>query len=863
MAKKRKKQTSRPAAKTGVTQSPEVRETEALKALEAERYRDAITGLKALLKDDVTSERSSARRLALGEAYAGRARELTAKGMLKEALVIWENRAALGSEVPPALEHSLLCLRLGEIEPVLRQWSQREALSRAERERIGEQLAAAVLGGDESLLERLDADDLVRRHAEPARAALAAYCANEAEALGAALAQLPFRSPYRTWAALLKALTRAEEEPKAAREMLKRIDDDSAFAPLRRAAEMALLDDASLIVALKQAGSRQAELVAHLRGWSPKQLELARSLAALDTDASATAEASNHQALQRLLHGHRDLLGAEWVQQAWLRLLPPIKEQWGPRPKGWNALSGPEKAQVEAWNAEAQHNDDGWNLPVIWERFAMALADEGKTGSGHQERSLAIALALRRFDAHFKVLDTEHPDDDLDSPDMTAIEQLEHSLDWDPDHRETYLRLIRWYRHTDQLKEARRLVSAAQARWPQDMAVLEAAMQTALANHAFKKAAGLAQKMLKVDPINSGVRQQLVQAHLQHAAKQVRGGRGDLVIKELNAAREWVGRGAGLDSLRERLTWLDGVTQMLYVDRDAGRARVQEQLQAKGEGMAGRVDLMLAIELLSLRQEYVANLLELKSGKVRDRADLLAILSRLRDFLDQSEHYSKGLVDRVIALLKRAPWKQLERPELEQACETLRRLRFQAARQEAARVALKRWPHTPVFEYHLYDSKFAEEGHPSPKELERMQQALNRAQEAGEMRVANQLRELIEEFLPFGGMPMPGFGPDLDDESVAEVSAALSGALGLDTLLDALRRMPLKQALEETNMPKVMRDHFLEMAHEEGEDVVVEILEQLVFGAAATLDDAPLPSPSSGQRKGKSKKNPFNFFDLF
>ena len=171
-----------------------------MQALEAGRYRDAIAGLKALLKDDAASERSGARRLALGEAYAGRAHELTAKGMLKEALVIWENRAALGPEVPAALAHSLLSLRLGDPGPILQQWSRKDALSRTERERVGEQFAAAVLAGDEVLLERLDADDLVRRHAEPARAALAAYCAHDAEALEAALAQLPFRSPYRTWA---------------------------------------------------------------------------------------------------------------------------------------------------------------------------------------------------------------------------------------------------------------------------------------------------------------------------------------------------------------------------------------------------------------------------------------------------------------------------------------------------------------------------------------------------------------------------------------------------------------------------------------------------------------------------------------
>lgn len=853
MAKKRKKQTSRATAKAAAAQTPEARESAALQALEAGRYRDAINELKALLKDAAASERSPARRLALADAYAGRARELSEKGMLKEALVLWENRAALGPEVPPALEHSLLCLRLGDHEPALQQWARGEALSRAERERIGEQLAAAVLAGAESLLARLADEDLVRRHAAPARAALDAYCAGASEALEAALAQLPFRSPYRAWALLLKALARAEREPEAAREMLNRIDDNSAFAPLRRAAEMALLEDADFLRALLHAGPRQAELAVQLRGWSSHHLKLARDLAAIEIDASAT-RAPSQQALQRVLQRYRDLLGADWVQQAWLRLLPPIAEPWSRRPKGWNALSDSERALVEAWNAEAHSRAYGWDLPEVWERFAMALAEERETGA-EQERSVAIALALRRFDAHFNVLETDHPDPDPDSPEMIAVGQLERSLEWDPDHRETYLRLIRWYRRADQLKDARRILSAAQTRWPQDMAVLEAAMQTALASNAFKKAAGLARRMLTIDPINNSVRQQLVNAHLRHAAKQVRHHRGDLAIKEVSEARSWVGRGAGLESLRERLNWIDGVLQMIYLDPKSGRARLLEQLQQRGEGMLGRVELMLAVDLIGLRQDQTAKLLGLGAGKVRDPADLLAIITQLRDFLEQADSFTTPLVERLQAMLKGAPWKRLERSELELACETLRRMQLASARQEAAQAALKRWPRTPVFEYHLYDAKYAKRGRPSTKELERMQAAMSQAQEAGDMRVANQLRELIEGFLPFGGLPMPGFDPyfdpdeDDEDDLDIEMSAALAGVLGLDHLLDALRRKPLKQALEETNMPPVLRDHFLQVAREEGEDVIIEFLEDLVLKTAA-------------ERKRKSKKNPFNL-DLF
>ncbi len=82
--------------------------------LEAGRFREAIAGFKDLLKQGPTEDS----RLGLAAAYAGRAGQLADKGMLKEALVMWENRAALG-RVPWRLEHAVALLRLGRIDQVM------------------------------------------------------------------------------------------------------------------------------------------------------------------------------------------------------------------------------------------------------------------------------------------------------------------------------------------------------------------------------------------------------------------------------------------------------------------------------------------------------------------------------------------------------------------------------------------------------------------------------------------------------------------------------------------------------------------------------------------------------------------------
>lgn len=865
MARKRKKQSSHGGSKaaTAAKQSPEVREREALQALESGHWRDAIQALKALLKDDADSERTPARRRALADAYAGRARDLTDKGMLKEAAVLWENRAALGAEIPPALDHGILRLRLGDPQPLLAAWSQPDALSREERQQVGEQLAAAVLAkrlaGDEpTLLNQLADDDPIRRHAEPAQTALRAYCNADQPDLEAALAALPFRSPYRALSLLLKALVRAETEPDAAREMLTRIDDASAFAPLRRAAELALLPDAELLAELDRAGPRQAEFVAALRGWSKPQLELARALASFQRDSG------RQQTLQPLLKRYRDLLGHDWVRHASLRLMPRPTGWLDPRPPGWNALSERERALIKAWGTEPE--GDPWDVLEAWEAVANELIAEQR-GRRDASDSLEIAMMLRRGERRFKLLEAGHPEDDPESPETIAAEQLERSLQWDPAHRETYLRLITWYRRANRLKDARRVLGQAQERWPQDMALLEAAMETALASNAFKKAAGIARRMLAIDPINSSARRRLVEAHIEHAAKQIPKGRGDLARKELAEARNWTGRGAGLEPVRAQLELLDGLVVLALEDRDAGKARLNECLAQRGSGVVAQVELMLAVDRLTLKQDDVAKWLGLKRVKVRDPEDLRAIIGQLRSHADQIGHFRRTLMERLAAALKGAPWKRLERGELELACETLRSFRLNQARREAARAGLKRWPRTPMLEYHEFDSRYRDGGFPSMSELDKMEGALARAREAGEMRAAERLRELLQQFMPFGRMPGP---PVLDDPWDDPFPPAPGGkdhdlGEGIALLLQVLEEMPLKQALEVTGMPKDMRRQVMRIAREQGDEAAVEMLKAMIYSAAEAAGEIPKP-PGGGGRKARSADDPDDppkQFDLF
>lgn len=836
MSKKQKRRKPRGGGQQHEQATPAL-ERRAREALAAEHWRDAIAAYKDLVKREARADW----RQGLADAYAGRAGELTAKGMLKEALAIWENRAALGPERAMAPEHAALLIRLGRPAAVvdLLTAGAADELPKAQREAIRAQLAARVLGGDAGLLEHLPVDEPVRRHAQAATAALAAYCEGDDAALQAALAEIPFRSPYRDWVQILKALLRHVQAPAEARSLLQRVDDDSAFAPMKRAAALSLMPETAFLDAAADAGPTLARVACVLRGWPPERIALWEELGRLENDPSPTA-------LIRLLQRHRQALGDDWVRRKSLSLAVHADSD---DPEHWlYHVGGPElddleSALLEAWTISPR--DDAWDALDSWRRCAELLEQRWRASRvPDPELALHIALVLRRGDAEGDILAPQvTPSGDPDDFDSIAAEQLEASLSWDPDDRATYLRLIGYYRRGRWLKDARRLLEQAQSRWPRDMALLEAAMDIALDAGSFKKAATLARQILAIDPINSAVRGRLVKAHLAHARKQVAKARTDLARKELATAHGW----AGDEHTRERVAL---ATSLLAVsDEDAAGTRtLREQIQAQvkqGAGLAMRLELALAADGLGLWLGTLNSRLQLKKPKVRDRDDLAATLARLRSALDEDQAPSTETAQMLEATLPKAPWTALSRTELETACDTLKRSRLHKARQQAATTALKRWQGEPIFELHRFEAKYPRGfDFRAMKDLWTLEQALERARDNGDTRTAMR----IQEVLPgpgFGGappslppMPFPGAGDAADDIGVPEHVIELMRILGIKKVLEILGAPP--------EVIRQVRDIERQLGEDAAQDMLVDLLDQ-----GADLDpfgNWPAPDPEPPQR---------------
>ena len=804
MTRKRKKHTSNTRSKRTI-KPQQATLGSARAALGAGQFREAIAGFKDLLKRDPQPDAETG----LAEAYAGRAKQLSAKGMDKEALVMWENRARLG-DMPIDVDHASLLLRLGRIQDAIDIYRAPDnRLDAGSLKLLGAHLAARYLACDPALEQVLADDDPILVHGSTARQALDAYCSGDDAAVAAALGAIPFRSPYRDLVQIIKGLQRLTDAPEEAKRLLTRIGDDSAFANLRRAAELALIPEDQLSSSPRDLGPATRKLVFALRGWSAERQTLWLELQKLGASPSP-------KQLLALMHRHRKALGDEWVRQRGLRLLLSGDSYHGHllTEMHLKPLTQLERIHLAALDAEAEH--DPWNMTSAWEDYVHTLEREHKTEPG-SDQAIRIALMLRRTDQVLNILGRSGDVSDLDELPEETLRVLEDSLTYDPDDRQTYLRLITYFRQSNELKNARRILAQAQKRWPEDKLVLTAAMETALTSGAYKKAATIARGILKVDPINSGVRETLIEAHLSHARKHLRGLRPDLAAKSLDEAAEWI------RSERSRaLLELNRGFVKLAVNSADGEAHLKQFADRHGNGLNARLMMLLEAERSRLPVRSLLRRLGLLKAPKVEAPDLLAFFASLREELDTGAKLTTDIKGYFSTPLKSTARLKLDKGQLESACETLRRAGLHDARLAVASSALKRWPRAPLFELHAAEATYEVRGLKgiTSKMLSQLEAALVRAQDEGDMRLVHGLKEFLKRFsmpfgMPFGAPPrMPFdfdfFDDDDDDEdddededddlfnSPLDLLESIIHALGPDALLDMLKeKNPIGDALRD------------------------------------------------------------------
>ena len=794
--------------------------------LSDQNYKDAIDVYKLLLKREPQPE--AGWRDSLAKVYLERARQLAQKAMHREAAVLWENIPTLCGQTPQPDLYLDWLLRSGQYAKAMRAYASHAAALPAGGE-LETLLAALALAGQKEVLQAIPPDAPLRTHLTAAQAALRAYTQGEAEdAVRERLKAISIRSPYRDLRQALAALLKLETDPTGALALVERIPPTSPYQDLVELVRAsAAADPARALLALTPA---QREL-AGLFGLDARQLKLLKDWARLGDRPSDKAKFE-------FIAANLALFDREQARRACLALLLGYPQG----SKTYSNLFGPlppfEAQQLKALRAEREDDDLDRTLRD-WQGCVDLLRHETDPDS-----RLMAALILR----HMAEL-LRKGDDGWDDGEQLR-DCLEQSLRFDPDDRDVYLQLAILYKEVDNDKEYHQWVEQAVKRFPDDPLVLLAAVKTATARKAHKKAAGFAARVLELDPINTKARTVLINAHLAHARKLMRADKYALAEKELDSAGQ-----LERDNARTGVVEINrGLLALQQRQRDLGRRWLREGVRLAGSPLLAWV--RLAVETLRLKLEPAdfqrdADLSDPRKLNA-SRTDLLALAQLLNAYREEEVKDLDTVLEDLEKPLQRTIKALTSEDDLLLICESLHQAPHYGLLEYAATRALEVQPERSLFVYYqIYGRAEGDLDLVKDRDYDRLEQAMERATAAKDHRAATSITRFLSQspfslpFAPKGRgpapMPMPIPIPPKMRREIEDMRREL------ERLPPALRDRMLDQILDE-----------LPPDDEFPPGVQRALMKMMLLGGGIEdlLDELPedLPLPLPGGRGGRGKR---------
>lgn len=792
MSHRNKRGKTGPSKTTAVNVSADQLESQARQALSVAQYKLAIQHLKALLKQGEASVQVNA---LLQDAYIGRAEQLAAQGMIKEAAVIWEVAIPHGLDLadPRYIGWLVKARQYPRLLDVYRK------IPTDRRQPLQPTLAAAVLSGTAPLLASLPDEDPVRTGYGPALQLLEAWCAGEgAEQLHERMKAIPFRSPYRDLRQVIHSWLLLETFPEQVSASLERIAADSPFRPLAEQVQLAQMDALEVLPQLSALTPAARACHLEVRGWSePGCAILLKKLEAL-TSAPSADKLFAFLAQLNFLHSPPHI-------QAWLRDI--TKKAWAVSFTGQSPqrhLQHLEKvigqpSQLEKFHLislisiVSRYNID--ELSYAWANYSDALlasdaAAMDKTGSVcHADRLLAAAEINRYVAAQWKEYDHLLADGD-GVP--TSIQLLRLSLQHDPEAQVVWAEVVEYYLQSQMLPETRTTLQEALEHHPDAIALLELGIRLAVAGSAFKKAATYAKRILELDPINTRVRKHLQNAHIAHARKQIKQKKYHLARKELAEAQQWKSSPLNDTILQVLHASLDHLDEQ-NGDRDAVNAIFQRLVKDQDVHPVG-LDFIFRHE--SILVGFAPRLLWQVAGyddpwKKPEREGVMAVMDTARQLMDINPDTVTAPLGSLLSPLKKAARLKFSVSEGERLCEFWLQVKQNELLRLYACALEKAWPKKPVFTYY----RFVNANPFDPAVIPSLKAAWDKAHVQGDLAVSSRIGGLLDRFSnPYRDFDELDFEDDLDDEF--EDISAEEFAADISQLAEMIPVLPFKEVFE-------------------------------------------------------------------
>src|SRR4051812_25056090 len=736
-----KKRRQAPAARVA---SPDVLAQRGIEELQAGRFREAMESFRQLVKLEPRPEW----REALATAYVGRGRTLAAKGMYKEAVIVFDNATAIDGAIREPLVYLACLVRMGDTAKAAGICSKLleedvPGLTAEARTRIADLAAALWLAGDPPPPET----PLAKVH-DAAAKALAAWCAGApADEVDALLNAIPLRSPFKPLRLVIKSLTGAEDPERRLR-LLDMMPSGSAFGSLANAARLALSGDTLRILAewgdLKTAART---FVIEAGGRSADRAKLLTEL--------TEAERRGPDVLLDALLKNAARLPPDDLRTACLNLLARAPKRIARFERQIGPLSSAERHRVLALAAELDKHWD--NFEDHWLAYAHEL-----------ETSSDADAALTRSVIYRHVADTA-----LQVPDIRSLRRdddpiagwLEKSVEADPDDQAGILKLIARLREIGRAKDASSWADRAAERFPTDAAILTEALEAAARRGAFRKAADFAVRLLKVDPINTLARQRLTELRIAHARKKMREGRADLAVKELDVAASHERR----DSPDGALTIARGLAAVRAGQPEKGWPLVRDGALLLGGGVAGWLRALLEGRAMGLsekelpmpRKELTAAMSVKPASPTPGGAEIVAALAVLnrREFRDDKRLSADGLkaVRRWLAQGAATP---LSAAEFQTVAETFERIEAFDLLADYADAGARRDPGEPLYDfYRIFARNKGKSVWLTEAETDKLEEILRQASERKDIKLVHRVLDFLEGGLP----PMPFYEDEFED----------------------------------------------------------------------------------------------------
>ncbi len=705
----------------------DVQERLALVHLEKGRFRDAVDCYKNLIKTQRRTEWVDG----LAKAYAGRAKVLAEKGMLREAIELWRSRTELCGTSLWEGQYIGWLVKEGRLDEVLGYLSARHSVSgvvpdgkqNVETATLEVRLAPILLAADDAYVARLPKETLLVQHRPLALAALSAYANGDTPALEAALVGIPFRSPYRDLRLVLKALLLWETDHDAARLAIDRLSEDGPFEPLAAPLRMLLADGAERLRRWARLNRFQNTMAIDLMGCPHTYAPLVRALAVSDADLAPAA------LFDLVQQNSRDLPEAV-ATRAWQRLSPWAVRRYCESPHIFGNPS--DVAQECALALAVEIKGESKHAEKHWSGAAQMLAD-----SHNANDRLRTALILRHMAYKPHHLSAEG------ILDRTGAEMLTKSLEFDLLDCDVFVRLVKFWRKHDELKICREHMDLGLRHFPNDVALLTESVETALAAGVIKKAATVARHLLEIDPLNRKVRSMVGNAYLSHAVKHIAADNLKAAIKEIDEATGWLGESVDLARIHLLQAWTKpvGSDERLHLTRLAA-------------GMWGG-GLAAGWRLVREAKEAFAFFGLSSSAWLLDEAGIdWSKALTAADILDLALVLEQEPVHKTMDIL--APWQKAiatvaSTPVLDdqmtvRICEALSRHHEHDCVEKFANSARIRWPDQPIFVYHAVAARHArQQCIDSDRDYEDIESACKQARRSKDLRLVVRIETLLHE----------------------------------------------------------------------------------------------------------------------